>query len=76
MFANLLIMLMCVLGQQQERDYLMSEPWELSKKKPRGKTDENLVAEMTCLESAITLTKDDLVGLSTMAISHLLPERM
>ena len=45
----------------------MSELRELSKKKPRGKADENLVAELTRLESAITLAKDDLVSLSTAA---------
>jgi structural maintenance of chromosome 1 len=38
----------------------MAELRELSKKKPRGRADENLVAEVTRLESAITLAKDDL----------------
>ncbi len=40
----------------------MSELRELAKKKPRGKADENLIAELTRLESALTLAKDDLVS--------------
>ena len=40
----------------------MSELRELAKKKPRGKADENLIGELTRLESALTLAKDDLVG--------------
>ncbi|KAF8630781.1 hypothetical protein AX15_002729 [Amanita polypyramis BW_CC] len=49
-----------VKGLQRVRDTLMSELRELGKKKPRGKADENLTAEVTRLESAITLAKDDL----------------
>ena len=39
----------------------MSQLRDLGKQKPRGKTDENLIAEVARLESAITLAKDDLV---------------
>ena len=34
---------------------------DLSKAKPRGKADENLIAEISRLESSMTVTKDDLV---------------
>jgi structural maintenance of chromosome 1 len=34
---------------------------ELNKSKPRSKGDENLVAEITRLESTLTLARDDLV---------------
>ncbi|KAF8638669.1 hypothetical protein AX17_002030 [Amanita inopinata Kibby_2008] len=49
-----------VQGLTRVRDTLMAELRELSKKKPRGKTDENLIAEITRLESAVTIAKDDL----------------
>ena len=60
-------------GLQRARDSLMSELRELSKKKPRGKADENLIAEMTRLESTITLAKDDLVSFSRLQRGSNLP---
>lgn len=39
----------------------MANLQELGKSKPRGKADENLIAEISRLESAKTVTKDDLV---------------
>lgn len=40
----------------------MAQLRELSKQKPRTKTDENLLAELSRLESAITIARDDLVS--------------
>ncbi|KAF8872389.1 cohesin complex subunit psm1 [Gymnopilus junonius] len=42
------------------RDTLLAEQRELSKQKPRGKTDEALVNDITRLEANITVAKDDL----------------
>jgi len=39
----------------------MAQLQELNRSKPRGKADENVIAEITRLESAITVTRDDLV---------------
>ncbi|KAF7984629.1 hypothetical protein HWV62_12853 [Athelia sp. TMB] len=44
------------------RDTLMTTLQDLGKAKPRGKADENLVAEISRLESSITVTKDDLAA--------------
>ncbi len=41
----------------------MAQLRELSKQKPRGKTDDSLVSEISRLESAIQLAKDELVSL-------------
>ncbi|KAL4266841.1 SMC family protein [Pleurotus pulmonarius] len=49
-----------VQGLTRVRDGLMAQLRELSKQKPRTKTDENLLAELSRLESAITITRDDL----------------
>ncbi|KIJ62116.1 hypothetical protein HYDPIDRAFT_169279 [Hydnomerulius pinastri MD-312] len=49
-----------VQGLIRLRDNLMAQLQELSRSKPRGKADENIIAEITRLESAITVTKDDL----------------
>ncbi|KAK2462607.1 hypothetical protein APHAL10511_005340 [Amanita phalloides] len=49
-----------VRNLQRVRDTLMAELRELSKMKPRGKADENLITEVTRLESAMTLARDDL----------------
>lgn len=40
----------------------MAQLQELAKTKPRGKADENLIAEITRLESTLTVTRDDLVS--------------
>lgn len=44
------------------RDSLFSELRDLNKTRPRGKADENLVAEINRLESALLIAKDDLVS--------------
>jgi hypothetical protein len=41
-------------------DNLVAQLQELNRSKPRGKADEN-IAEITRLESAITIARDDLV---------------
>lgn len=53
-----------VQGLTRVRDKLLSELRELNKSKPRSSTDESLLAEMTRLDSAKQLTKDDLDSLS------------
>lgn len=50
-----------VQGLQKSRDSLLSKLRDLSKQKPRGKTDENLIAEISQLESNITIARDELV---------------
>jgi hypothetical protein len=40
----------------------MAQMQELNKSKPRGKADENLIAEISHLESSINVTRDDLVS--------------
>ena len=50
-----------VQGLQRLRDKLMADLQELNKTKPRGKADDNLLAEITRLEPALTVTRDDLV---------------
>lgn len=48
-------------GLIRSRDNLLAEQRELSKQKPRGKTDESLISEISRLESVIVVFKDDLV---------------
>jgi hypothetical protein len=43
------------------KDGLLAQLRELSKQKPRGKTDENLIADIARIEGAIAIAKDDLV---------------
>lgn len=50
------------------RDNLLAQLQELNRSKSRGKADENIIAEITRLESAITLTKDDLVRIHTLCV--------
>jgi len=52
------------VGLIKKRDALLSEQRELSKQRPRGKTDEHLSAEIARLESLLTVARDDLVGSS------------
>lgn len=40
---------------------ILAEKRELTKQKPRGKTDEALISQISPLESNITVAKDDLV---------------
>ncbi|KAI9569904.1 hypothetical protein HD554DRAFT_2088472 [Boletus coccyginus] len=49
-----------VQGLVRLRDNLLAQLQELNRSKARGKVDENIIAEITRLESAITVTKDDL----------------
>ncbi|EGO30022.1 hypothetical protein SERLADRAFT_458485 [Serpula lacrymans var. lacrymans S7.9] len=49
-----------VKGLYRVRDALTAQLQELSRSKPRGKADENLIAEVTRLESVIAVVKDDL----------------
>ena len=44
------------------RDSLLSQLRELNKSKPRNNADEALLAEVTRLESSLSLAKEDLVG--------------
>lgn len=50
-----------VTGLNRARDTLLAEQRELTKQKPRGKTDEALISDITRLEANITVAKDDLV---------------
>ncbi|KAG6855965.1 hypothetical protein H0H87_008906 [Tephrocybe sp. NHM501043] len=49
-----------VQGLMRVRDNLKSQLRDLAKQKPRGQTDENLIAEISRLESASTVARDDL----------------
>ncbi|KAH0579770.1 hypothetical protein H2248_002607 [Termitomyces sp. 'cryptogamus'] len=49
-----------VQGLIRVRDNLKAQLRELAKQKPRGQTDENLIAEISRLESASTVARDDL----------------
>jgi structural maintenance of chromosome 1 len=49
------------LGLVRLRDNLVAQLQELNRSKPRGKADENVIAEITRLESAIAVVRDDLV---------------
>ncbi|KAJ6561466.1 condensin complex subunit SMC1 [Mycena vulgaris] len=49
-----------VQGLMRAKDGLLGQLRELSKQKPRGKTDENLIGDIGRIESATTLAKDDL----------------
>ena len=51
------------------RDSFMAQLHELGKSKPRGKETEVLVAEITRLESAYAVARDDLVWLFPRAHS-------
>ena len=56
-----------LLGLTRVRDSLLSQLRELNKSRPRSKADEGLVAEITRIESSLTLAKDDLVRLRVYA---------
>lgn len=49
------------IGLQRVRDSLLGQLRDLNKSKPRSKADENLITEISRLESLYTVTKDDLV---------------
>ncbi len=48
-------------GLIRARDNLLAKQRELGNQKPRGKTDEALIAEISSLELNLTVAKDDLV---------------
>ncbi|KAI6108622.1 RecF/RecN/SMC [Pisolithus croceorrhizus] len=50
-------------GKKWEEKDVQAQLQELNRSKPRGKADENIIGEITRLESAITLVKDDLNAL-------------
>ncbi|KAG1829379.1 hypothetical protein F4604DRAFT_1947703 [Suillus subluteus] len=50
-----------VQGLTRLRDNFVAQLQELNRSKPRGKADENVIAEITRLESAIAVVRDDLV---------------
>ncbi|EKM57692.1 uncharacterized protein PHACADRAFT_206572 [Phanerochaete carnosa HHB-10118-sp] len=49
-----------VQGLQRVRDKLLFDLQELNKNKPRGKADDNLLAEISRLEPALAVARDDL----------------
>ncbi|KAG2008796.1 cohesin complex subunit psm1 [Coprinopsis cinerea AmutBmut pab1-1] len=49
-----------VQGLMRTRDSLQAQRHELSKQRPRAKSDENLISEITRLEATIGVVKDDL----------------
>jgi hypothetical protein len=49
-------------GLYRARDTLMAQLQDLNKSKPRNKVDENLMGEISRLESTITVTRDDFVS--------------
>ncbi|KAG1851643.1 hypothetical protein F4604DRAFT_2045670 [Suillus subluteus] len=49
-----------VQGLTRLRDNFVAQLQELNRSKPRGKADENVIAEITRLESAIAVVRDDL----------------
>ena len=51
---------------------MLAQLRDLNKSKPRSKGDENLIAEITRLESSLTLARDDLVGHTTFHNSFLI----
>ncbi|KAF8525826.1 condensin complex subunit SMC1 [Hysterangium stoloniferum] len=51
-----------VQGLHRQRDKLFAELRELNKSKPRGKADENIIAEINRLESSLLIVKDDLTA--------------
>ncbi|KAG2094389.1 uncharacterized protein F5147DRAFT_779008 [Suillus discolor] len=57
-----------VQGLSCLRDNLVAQLQELDHSIPRGKTDENVIAEVTRLESAIAVIRDDLFTLSAILI--------
>ncbi|TFK48892.1 cohesin complex subunit psm1 [Heliocybe sulcata] len=47
-------------GLHRVRDSLLSQLRDLAKSKPRGKSDDNLISEISRLENTLTVAKDDL----------------
>lgn len=51
-----------VQGLHRVRDKLLADLQALNKTKPRGNADDNLLAEITRLEPALAVARDDLVS--------------
>ena len=51
-------------GLTRARDTLLAEQRELHQQRARGKSDENLISEISRLESLMIVAKDDLVCVS------------
>ena len=49
------------IGLTRARDTLLAEQRELHQQRARGKSDENLISEISRLESLMIVAKDDLV---------------
>lgn len=49
-------------AMQRTKENLLEQLRDLNKTKPRGKADESLIAEISRLESSLTVSKDDLVS--------------
>ena len=50
-----------LIGLTRARDTLLAEQRELHQQRARGKSDENLISEISRLESLMIVAKDDLV---------------
>jgi len=48
-------------GLSRSRDNIQNQLSELAKQKPRNQEDDNLISEMTRLESVLQVARDDLV---------------
>lgn len=56
-------------GLKRQQETYISQLRELQKSKPRGQVEENLTLEMSRLESALTLARDDLVSLLVSSLA-------
>ena len=52
-------------GLNRSKETLLTQLRDLNQSKPRGAADENLITEISRLESAIATTKDELVSPDT-----------
>ena len=62
-------MLIRSAGLIRVRDSLQAQRLELAKQKPKAKSDENIISEISRLEATITVARDDLVSLP-LFLSH------
>ena len=56
-------------GLTRARDTLLAEQRELHQQRARGKSDENLISEISRLDSLMIVAKDDLVCVSFILTS-------
>jgi hypothetical protein len=59
--ASTLLLISSLAGLTRARDALLAEQRELHQQRARGKSDENLISEISRLESLMIVAKDDLV---------------